>query len=286
MPIVPFYPRGEVSPRPLPDVAPSVPAAGDPALFGADRARDLQVAGQQLTEPPSNDPDFNKAIKTWPGAPVILPNGSHIENPKSPTGYVMAPFPGLESVVKAARRARSEVLAAAAISPTAAPLVVVEMMYEALHRNVDHGGDFDYQRQANNDQKGGFVQLRQFRNVSNVNVGLFCQQVGLPREMALTISGLFAVLFSSNRDIGAPYFLDKDTKKYIDIGYDLGEKGVFDRACFRSPSATSPGFSCHPQGHNDRSENDNKQGRQRPSIDKKRDAAVPCINIHGKRTQE
>jgi hypothetical protein len=176
----------------------------------------------------SNDPDFIRAIKTWPGVPVILPNGSHIEDPKSPTGYVMAPFPGLESVVNAARRARSEVLAAAAISPTAAPLVVVEMMYEALHRNVDHGGDFDYQRQANNDQKGGFVQLRQFRNVSNVNVGLFCQQVGLPREMALTISGLFAVLFSSNRDIGAPYFLDKDTRKYIDIGYDLGEKGVFD----------------------------------------------------------
>jgi hypothetical protein len=48
MPIVPLYPRGEVSPRPLPDVAPSVPAAGDPALFGADRARDLQLAGQPL----------------------------------------------------------------------------------------------------------------------------------------------------------------------------------------------------------------------------------------------
>jgi len=113
-----------------------------------------------LTEPPSNDPDFIKAIKTWPGVPVILPNGNHIEDPKSPTGYVMAPFPGLEGVVKAARRARSEIPSAAAISPTAAPLVVVETMYEALHRNVDHGGDFDCQRQANKDQKSGFVQLR------------------------------------------------------------------------------------------------------------------------------
>lgn len=159
--------------------------------------------------------------------PVTLPNGDHIEDPQSPTGYVMAPFPRLESVVKAARRARAEILAAASISPTAAPLVVAEMMFEALHHNVDHGGDFDYQRQANKDQRGGFVQLRQFRNISNVNVGLFCQQVGLPREMALTISGIFAVLLSSNRNVDAPYLLDKDTKKYIDIGYDLGEKGLF-----------------------------------------------------------
>jgi hypothetical protein len=179
------------------------------------------------TEPPSNDPEFIKALKAWPGMPVILPNGDHIEDPKSPTGYVMAPFPGLESVVKAARRARSEIQSVNTMSPTATPLVVAAMMYDALHRNVDHGGDFDYQRLTNKDQKGGFVQLPKFRNISNVNVGLFCQQVGLPRETALVISGIFAAAFSSNRDLGASYFLDKDTKKYIDIGYDLGERGTF-----------------------------------------------------------
>src|SRR5690349_6593936 len=48
MPIVRLYPLGEASPQPLPDVAPIVPAAGDLALFGGDRARDLQVAGQAL----------------------------------------------------------------------------------------------------------------------------------------------------------------------------------------------------------------------------------------------
>ncbi len=48
MPIVRTYPVGEVSPQPLPDVALNVPAAGDAALFGADRARDLQAAGQAL----------------------------------------------------------------------------------------------------------------------------------------------------------------------------------------------------------------------------------------------
>jgi len=246
MPIVPLYPRGEVSPRPLPDVAPSVPAAGDPALFGAERARDLQFAGQQLTEPPSNDPDFIKAIKSWPGVPVILPNGSHIEDPKSPTGYVMAPFPGLESVVKAARRARSEVLAAAAISPTAAPLVVVEMMYEALHRYVDHGGDFDYQRQANNDQKGWL------RAASAVPERFECECWALlPAGRAAAGNGaddlraLCCSFFEQSR-YWCAVFSRQRHKKIHRIGYDLGEKGVFDRACFRSPSATSPGFSCHP----------------------------------------
>ena len=48
MPIVRAYPVGEISPRPLPDVAPIVPAAGDLALFGGNRARDLQLAGQQI----------------------------------------------------------------------------------------------------------------------------------------------------------------------------------------------------------------------------------------------
>jgi hypothetical protein len=48
MPIVRPYPIGEVSPQPIPNVAPSVPAAGDINLFGGNRARDLQVAGQNL----------------------------------------------------------------------------------------------------------------------------------------------------------------------------------------------------------------------------------------------
>ena len=48
MPIVRPYPRGELSPQPLPDVAPNVPAAEDINPFGGNRARDLQVAGQNL----------------------------------------------------------------------------------------------------------------------------------------------------------------------------------------------------------------------------------------------
>jgi hypothetical protein len=48
MPIVRPYPESEVSPQPLPDVAPNVPAAGDIDLFGGNRARDLQLVGQNL----------------------------------------------------------------------------------------------------------------------------------------------------------------------------------------------------------------------------------------------
>ena len=48
MPIVRPYPISEVSPQPMPNVAPSVPAAGEIALFGGNRARDLQLAGQNL----------------------------------------------------------------------------------------------------------------------------------------------------------------------------------------------------------------------------------------------
>src|SRR6478752_6228177 len=54
MPIVRPYPIGKVSPRPIPNIAPNVPAAGEIALFGGNRARDLQLAGQQLGQ--ASDP--------------------------------------------------------------------------------------------------------------------------------------------------------------------------------------------------------------------------------------
>src|SRR5689334_20087538 len=50
MPIVRLYPESEISPQPLPNAAPNVPAAGDIALFGGNQARDLQLAGQNLAQ--------------------------------------------------------------------------------------------------------------------------------------------------------------------------------------------------------------------------------------------
>ena len=48
MPIVRLYPDSESLPLRIPDAARNVPAAGDIDLFGGNRARDLQVAGQNL----------------------------------------------------------------------------------------------------------------------------------------------------------------------------------------------------------------------------------------------
>lgn len=83
----------------------------------------------------------------------------------------MAPFPKLESLVLAARRERSRILETIASNPSANASMAITAMIDALLHNVAHGGDFDCQRQANKRQKGGYVQLRQFRNISNVNVG-------------------------------------------------------------------------------------------------------------------
>jgi len=143
-------------------------APGTEPYPGSQVYRDIQQLAESLgrsgvappTEPPSNDPDFIKALETFPGVPVVLPNGSHIKDPKSPTGYVMAPFPRLESVVNAARRARSDIIVSAVINPTTALTTLAQKMYAALKHNAAQGGNFDYQRQANKDQKDGYVQLR------------------------------------------------------------------------------------------------------------------------------
>jgi hypothetical protein len=65
-----------------------------------------------------------------------------------------------------------------------------------LWLNLGHGGTFDYQRSGS--LVTGFTQLRQFRDVSNVNVGLFCEQAGLTLDETLSFAGFYARNFSSN----------------------------------------------------------------------------------------
>jgi hypothetical protein len=98
-----------------------------------------------------------------------------------------------------------------------------------LRANLGHGGTFDYQRRAYAPGKDGFTQLRQFRSISNINVGLFGQQLGLPLQEILALAGYFAVKNSSNRNFTRPpYLLDADTEKYIKIGYDIGARRLFE----------------------------------------------------------
>lgn len=76
--------------------------------------------------------------------------------------------------------------------------------------------------------KDGFVQLRQFRNISNINVGLFAQKLGLPLWVTLKIAGEYASKNSSNAKPGQPFNLDPQTMDHIVTGYHLGDDGVIE----------------------------------------------------------
>jgi hypothetical protein len=98
--------------------------------------------------------------------------------------------------------------------------------------NVGHGGTFDYQRSGNQflgllTHGATFTQLPQFRSVSDVNVGLFCEQAGLTLDETLSIAGRYARLFSSNSKPDQPNSLDPTTAQFIITGYNLGQSGVF-----------------------------------------------------------
>jgi hypothetical protein len=140
-----------------------------------------------------------------PGQVVVLPKGDRIpdaepeiEANRSPTDYMMSPVADLAPVAAAGRAVGERYRAIASVSPGAAELY----LKAELGLNVATGGKFDYQRRGpqlkglanealrrkNVDKPmrdwvaEPFIQRRQFRSVSNFNVGLFCQQAGLSLE--------------------------------------------------------------------------------------------------------
>ena len=98
---------------------------------------------------------------------------------------------------------------------------------------VGHAGAYDYQRKGS--IFTGYTQLRHFRNISNINVGLIGQQAGLTLHELLTISGDFAKARSSNSDPADEYGLSAQTRHYIEEGYKIGSSGVY------GPAASIPG---------------------------------------------
>jgi hypothetical protein len=94
----------------------------------------------------------------------------------------------------------------------------------AILTNIGQGGVFDYRRQGNH--LTGFAQLRQYRDVSNFNVGLFCQQAGLPLEEVLEAAGRYARIVSGNGRPDQPYGLDSQTAEFIKTGYAVGQSGT------------------------------------------------------------
>src|SRR6185312_727728 len=125
---------------------------------------------------------------------------------------------------------------------TGSPAGAKERGKELVKEYLAQGGIFDYQRRRSEYGKDGFTQLRQFRSISNINVGLLAQQTGfLPTvEQVLKIAGDYAREHSSNYYPNEPYGLDPETRKYIEIGYDIGKNNQFERLRPRARPRLAP----------------------------------------------
>ena len=154
---------------------------------------------------------------------VLLPNGRNVLDTDSPTGNLMSPVADL-SVVAAAGRDTGAMYRSLLSNPDTAPDALTYFS-QSLDANLGHGGTFDYQRQGNS--VTGYTQLRQFKHVSNVNVGRFAQQAGLTLDEALSIAGGYAGLLSSNARPDQPHALDPTAARLITEGFGIGQSGVF-----------------------------------------------------------
>lgn len=166
------------------------------------------------------------ATHTSQGVPVKLPGGTTVPDDRSPTGFLMSPVADL-SPVAAAGRQTGRIYLAMLNDPQSSQSASIYLAL-SIGINLGQGGVFDYQRSGNHIT--GFMQLPQFASVSNFNVGLMCQQIGLSLDETLTIAGAYAMLRSSNAKPDLPYGLDPRTAQFIVAGYMAGASGVFGRS--------------------------------------------------------
>ena len=159
--------------------------------------------------------------KRNPGVRVVLPNGSNVVDPNSPTGKMMSPVANLGNVAAAGRLTGQIYRDLLAQGDDNAFMFLIG----GLGGAVGTGGSFDYQRSGN--PITGFTQLPQFRDVSNFNVGLFSQQAGLTLDETLRTAGTYGRVMSSNASPGRPYGLDPQTARFITQGYQAGASGMF-----------------------------------------------------------
>ena len=219
----------EIGPPPRRGAAPVIePSPGSPEFEAAtDEARKITTKRGVAppVEPAPDSLEFQTAMTKAVGHPVVLPDGSRVPDPTSDTGNLMSPEPDLRAVAEAGRKAGEQYRALIDNPETADGATAYLAITAGL--NVGQGGSFDYQREGNHIT--GFEQLPHFRNVSNFNVGLFCQQAGLTLDETLKVAGKFARMFSRNYDPSQPYGLNKQTAEFTTRGFKTGESGVFDR---------------------------------------------------------
>jgi len=136
----------------------------------------------------------------------------------------MTPVRDLSQIAAAGREARQRFqmrLPAPETAETALSELAITLLFD-----LGHGGKFDFQRKGS--FLFGYSQYPQFRDVSNFNVGLLCQQSGLTLEETLTVAGHFAHFFSSNYAPNEPYGVDARDRKFIERGSLSGASGVFE----------------------------------------------------------
>ena len=164
-----------------------------------------------------------------PGVPIILPDGSSAGGVEAGS-LLMSPTADLGPVAAAGRRVRATYLSLLKNPDT--KVGALGFLYASLLTNVGQGGRFDFQRQGG--YLSEFKQYRQFREVSNFNVGLFCQQAGLTLEETFAAAGMYARMFSSNASPDNPWGLDPRNKIMTESGYSIGASGMFEAAANKS----------------------------------------------------
>ncbi len=178
------------------------------------------------SEPDPGSPEFRNATAAAkaimdPGVPVVLPNGATVPgDPDSGMRYLMSPVANL-SVVAEAGWTTGEKISKKSWRLDEKVRYARELVGQALAQ----GGHFDYQRAPNPDGAPGYLQLRQFRDVSNFNVGLFMQQTGLFLDVriVLRIAGNYAKEHSSNYAPKEEYGLDPRVRRWIERGWEAGK---------------------------------------------------------------
>jgi hypothetical protein len=156
------------------------------------------------------------------GVPVRLPSGEAIPYAG---GYLMGRTADDLKTVADAGRQFGQMFRAVYSSGIAGPAKAMVVLGVGLGVDFGYAGTFDYQREGS--LFFGYTPHRQFEAISNVNIGVFAAQAGLPLEDILWTAGLFA--YASHWATGAPdysgysYLNSPTNTSRIRLGYELGK---------------------------------------------------------------
>lgn len=139
--------------------------------------------------------------------------------------HIRSPTADLSAVAAAGRAAGANYAAGLARGYEGA----VPAFYGEATSALAPGGRFDFQRSGNQiaGLLFGFEQLTQYRDVSNVNVGLWLQQAGYSLEDALAFAGEYSKRFSGQTEKRTRYGVTELQQYYAIVGWRMGESGAY-----------------------------------------------------------